>query len=163
MKKICRVAYFAAGYTASVFLAIMMIVLFIQVFSRYVLNSAYSFAEELIRYLEVWVVFLGASMCVKDDTHPAVTIFVEFFPKALRRRVGLFTNAAVFTVGTVMIIIGFMFAARYTGQLTPTLRISIAFVYAAIPVSGLLICLQSVNNFLEHLRKKPDIAGGKLP
>jgi TRAP-type C4-dicarboxylate transport system permease small subunit len=137
-----------------------MIVLVIQVFSRYVLNSAYSFAEELIRYLEVWVVFLGASMCVKDDTHPAVTIFVEFFPEPVRRRVKFIVNIAVFTVGMVMIIIGYRFAIRYTGQLTPTLRMSISFVYAAIPVSGFLICLQSANNFLENLNKKSNNAEG---
>jgi TRAP-type C4-dicarboxylate transport system permease small subunit len=146
---------------ASVFLAIMMIVLSVQVFCRYVLNNAISFAEELIRYLEVWVVFLGASMCVKDDTHPTVTVFMDLFPKNVRDWVRIIVNIAVFAVGIVMIIVGYRFAARYVDQLTPTLRISIAFVYAAIPVSGFLICIQSANNFLEGLRRygKTDTTG----
>ena len=126
------------------------------------LNNAFSFAEELIRYLEVWVVFLGASMCVKDDTHPTVTIFVELFPERFRDFVRIAVNIAVFSVGVVMIVIGYKFALRYVGQLTPTLRISIAFVYTAIPVSGFLICIQSANNFLEALRRygKTDTTGG---
>jgi TRAP-type C4-dicarboxylate transport system permease small subunit len=101
-------------------------------------------------------------LCVKDDTHPTVTIFVELFPKSIRQWVRIIVNLAVFAVGVVMIIVGCRFAIRYVRQVTPTLRISIAFVYAAIPVSGILICLQSANNFIEGLCNKSNKTEGDL-
>jgi TRAP-type C4-dicarboxylate transport system permease small subunit len=102
-------------------------------------------------------------MCVKDDTHPTVTIFVELFPKPIRKIVRIAANVCVFIVGIVMIIVGYRFALRYVEQLTPTLRISIAFVYAAIHVSGFFICFQSANNFIEGLSGKSNTAAGDLP
>lgn len=154
IKRTCHVLYMTAGSIAAIFLSIMMVVLAVQVFSRYVMNNALTWAEELIRYLEVWLVFLGASMCVKDDTHPTVTIFTNLFPKALRFPVKVFVNIAVGAVGVVMMVVGSQFAARYVGQLTPTMRISIAYVYAAIPVSGFLICAQTIGNFADLLHKR---------
>lgn len=154
IKRICSFSYHVAGIIAASFLAVMMIVLATQVFSRYVLNDSISFAEELIRFLEIWVVFLGASLCVKDDTHPTVTIFANLFPKKTQFFIRIFAHLAVFAVGVVMIVVGYQFAMKYINQLSPTMRISVAWVYAAIPVSGILIDIQSIGNFSNLLNSR---------
>lgn len=156
MKKICSFLYRAAGYIAGVLLGIMMIVLVVQVFRRRVLGNSLTYAEELIRFLEIWLVFLGASLCVKDDTHPTVTIFFDHFPQKIRPAVKSLVYFLILAVGIVMMISGVLLCMKYYRQMTPTLRISYAYVYAAIPLSGLLIDIQVLGVFSEFLRRNKE-------
>lgn len=157
IERICNFCYRICWIIAGSFLAIMMFTLATQVFSRYVLNSSLSFAEELIRYLEIWIVFLGASLCVKDNSHPVVSMFTDYFLKENQFFIRLFANMAVFVVGVVMIVIGCQFAMANINQLSPSMRISIAWVYSAIPVSGLFIVIQTmgnIKNLLDNRKNK---------
>ncbi len=45
------------------------VVVFYQVFTRYVLNDAAGWTEEIARYLLVAVTFLGGAMAVRRNTH----------------------------------------------------------------------------------------------
>ena len=45
----------------AVLLSFMTILVLIQVFSRYVLNSPVAFTEELVRYSLIWTGFIGAA------------------------------------------------------------------------------------------------------
>ena len=150
MKKLCDVCYKIAGYIAGLLLACMMIILVIQVFRRRVLSNSLTFAEELIRFMEIWLAFLGASLCVKDDTHPTVTIVFGLFPQTVQKYLKYIIYLLIVLVGAVMIASGVMLCIKNQAQLTPTLRISYAWVYAAIPVSGALIALQAVGQLWEY-------------
>ena len=45
-----------------------------QVFSRYVLQSASSFTEEIARYLLIWIGILGAAYAAGQQDHLAINI-----------------------------------------------------------------------------------------
>ena len=45
----------------AILLSFMTILVLIQVFSRYVLNSPVAFTEELVRYSLIWTGFIGAA------------------------------------------------------------------------------------------------------
>ena len=45
----------------AVLLTFMTVLVLIQVFSRYVLNSPVAFTEELVRYSLIWTGFIGAA------------------------------------------------------------------------------------------------------
>lgn len=44
------------------FLGAMCLIAFVEVFRRYLFNSSFTWADELCRYLMVWVTFLGATL-----------------------------------------------------------------------------------------------------
>ena len=60
-------------------------VVFYQVFTRYVLNDAAGWTEEIARYLLVAVTFLGGAMAVRRDTHIQVDFVYRFLPRAAGR------------------------------------------------------------------------------
>lgn len=64
---------------------VLAIVVFIQFFTRYALNDSAGWTEEMARYLLIWTVFLGASMCVRKNNHVQVDVFYRFMPKTLGR------------------------------------------------------------------------------
>ena len=60
-------------------------VVFLQFFTRYVLNDSYTWTEEIARYMLIWVTFFGLFMVVRKQSNVAVEVFYRWFPMGLRR------------------------------------------------------------------------------
>lgn len=76
-------------------LAIMVIIVFLNVFFRYVLDSGLTWSEELARYLFVWVIFLGAIVALKDKSHLGIDLLVGALPKFLQKVFFLVSNIVI--------------------------------------------------------------------
>src|SRR3954462_916117 len=63
----------------------MAMVVFYQVFTRYVLADSAGWTGEIARYFLVAVVFIGASMSVRKNNHIQVDYFYRLIPSALGR------------------------------------------------------------------------------
>jgi TRAP-type C4-dicarboxylate transport system permease small subunit len=61
------------------------IVVFLQFFTRYVLNDSLGWTEEIARYLLIGVAFIGSIMAVRKGSHIAIEVFYTFMPKTMRR------------------------------------------------------------------------------
>jgi len=53
---------------------------FLQFFTRYVLNDSFAWTEELAVYCLMPVVFIGAAMCVRRSRHIQVNILYRYLP-----------------------------------------------------------------------------------
>lgn len=58
---------------------------FLQFFSRYVLNDSFAWTEELAVYCLMPVVFIGAAMCVRRVRHIQVNLVYRYLPAAAGR------------------------------------------------------------------------------
>ena len=58
---------------------------FLQFFSRYVLNDSFAWTEELAVYCLMPVVFIGASMCVRRARHIQVNLVYSHLPASAGR------------------------------------------------------------------------------
>jgi len=54
---------------------VLMVIVMLQFFTRYVLNDSLGWTEEIARYLLILLTFVGSITCVKQGGH----IFLEFF------------------------------------------------------------------------------------
>lgn len=66
----------AIGYLIAAALAVMVVLVFGNVFMRYAFNSGFSVSEELSRWLFVWLTFLGAVVAVRDNAHLGTDMLV---------------------------------------------------------------------------------------
>ena len=66
---------------------------FLQFFSRYVLNDSYAWTEELAVYCLIPVVFIGAAMCVRRSRHIQVNILYRYLPAAAGRALSTLMDA----------------------------------------------------------------------
>ena len=58
---------------------------FLQFFSRYVLNDSFAWTEELAVYCLIAVVFIGSAMCVRRMRHIQVNLVYSHLPPAASR------------------------------------------------------------------------------
>jgi len=58
---------------------------FLQFFTRYVMNDSFAWTEELAVYCLIPVVFIGAAMCVRRSRHIQVNILYRYLPKPAAR------------------------------------------------------------------------------
>ena len=58
---------------------------FLQFFTRYVLNDSFAWTEELAVYCLIPVVFIGSAMCVRRSRHIQVNILYRYLPQPAAR------------------------------------------------------------------------------
>ena len=67
---------------------------FLQFFTRYVLNNSFAWTEELAVYCLIPVVFIGAAMCVRRSRHIQVNILYRYLPKPPARALSTLVDVA---------------------------------------------------------------------
>lgn len=67
---------------------------FLQFFSRYVLNDSFAWTEELAVYCLIPVVFIGSAMCVRRSRHIQVNILYRYLPKPIGRVLATLVDVA---------------------------------------------------------------------
>lgn len=146
------IARIAAGLGGALLLSITVVVL-ASVFFRYVVNSSLAWSEELTRYLAVWLVFLGMAPAYRAGHHVRVGVVVDRLSVRWRRLFYIAAEVVILFLLCVITAAGWLLAeANFTrDQLTPALRIPIAWIYLAIPVGLLLMALQSAERVVRLL------------
>ena len=78
-------AYAIEDWICLAFFWLMTGLVFLQFFSRYVLNDSFAWTEELAVYCLMPVVFIGASMCVRRVRHIQVNLVYRYLPTGAGR------------------------------------------------------------------------------
>lgn len=103
-----------AGYTVEDWICLgffwlMTVLVFLQFFTRYVLNNSFAWTEELAVYCLMPVVFIGAAMCVRRSRHIHVNILYRYLPKPAARVLSTLVDLA----GTAFFAYVAWLVARY--------------------------------------------------
>ena len=142
-----------------VFLVILMAVLVMdvlwQVFSRYLLSSPSSFTDELAGFLLIWVGVLGAAYVAGRKEHLAIDILVQKSPPARQRLllhlihslIFLFALSVMVTGGAVLMYTRFVLQVK-----SAALQLPLGYVYIVLPISGLIIMYYEVLHIINLKR-----------
>ncbi|WP_298476119.1 TRAP transporter small permease [uncultured Maribacter sp.] len=118
-----------------------------QVFSRYILNTSFAFTEELARFSLIWLSILGAAYLNGKREHLSMDFLYQKFTGRTRKKVLLFIEICIFLFALIVMVVGgfnLVYTTLHLGQLSGTLRIPLGYIYAILPISGLLIMCFSV-------------------
>lgn len=124
-----------------VLMAMLAVDLMLGVFSRYVLFRTFTWYDEIARLCFVWLVFLGAAVGVKRGAHFGLHLVVDLLPARLQRGARLLTPLVVIAFSLVLVVQGWEFLQFGRFQSLPVMGISKAWVYAAVPVGGVLMAV----------------------
>jgi TRAP-type transport system small permease protein len=119
--------------------AVMAVLVFANVVSRYLLNASIIWVEELTRYMMVWVGFLGSGLVLRFGAHIAVDILQDALPS--RAAQGLRGLIVLILAATFLAMtwLGVRYAQFAWEQETPVMNWSTGAIYLAIPIGSALM------------------------
>ncbi|MGY4024533.1 TRAP transporter small permease [Aeromonas rivuli] len=142
-----------AGFTVTV-MAMLVVCVVWQVFSRYVLSQPSTMTDEVARFSMIWVGLLGAAYATGKRRHLSIDLFVSNLQGAPKLINQLFVDLCVLLfAGSAMVWGGLTLVTKVysTGQVSPAMQLPMAYVYVVLPLSGLIISYYCVLYILETL------------
>jgi TRAP-type C4-dicarboxylate transport system permease small subunit len=127
-----------------------------QVFSRYALNSPSRFTDELARYMMIWIGLLGAAYVSGERGHIAIDLFSKNKSPEAQKNIRSLISMLIIAFALTVLIIGgsWLVYTRFILEVTSAaLKVPMALVYLALPLSGILIIYFEV----VHLLSEPKI------
>ena len=125
---------------------------FYQVMTRYLFGQPLTWAEAATRSLMIWSVYLGSAAAFRAGSMIAVEVLYRVLPRRLL--VPAYTLVAVLCVGFfgLLAFYGYKMTLRVQAQTLASLPLSIAWVYAALPVGSLFGIVAIVARYVAVLR-----------
>ena len=117
------------------------VVVFLGVFSRYVLQATFRWYDEVARLCFVWIIFLGSAVAVRRRLHFRMHLVLDRFGPGARRTVERIITMIVIAFGAILVAGGIGIAPIAHRQVTDALEISQLWFFAALPVGGALMIL----------------------
>jgi TRAP-type C4-dicarboxylate transport system permease small subunit len=123
-----------------------------QVTTRFAFGRPSTWSEVITRSAMIWSVFLGVAPAFREGT----MIALEFIQTALPRKLGLalymFSMVLTLVFFAILFWQGWAMAERVSGQTLAALQISIAWVYAALPIGSVFIVIAVVGCMIRAAR-----------
>ena len=133
-------------------LIVLCVVVFLQVFFRYVVNKPLAWSEELARFLSIYLVYIASSVVLRDDSHMSMDYVVQLLPDKARAIVDIIGKVIISSFLILAIVKSFTIVRITFFQVSPSLNIPMGVIYAALPISFSLMLIDFITRIL--LRKR---------
>lgn len=130
-------------YLGSIFISVTVVVVIMNVFTRYVLNFTYFWAEEVAVGCFVWTIFLGTAAAYRRKGLIGVEAIIVLLPPHIRKFVEFFVYILLTILSGVMFFLSFEYVSNST-KITAALEISYTYINAGIVLSFGLMTLYSI-------------------
>lgn len=139
-------------YIGSAFISVTVVVVIMNVFTRYFLDFTYFWAEEIAVGCFVWTIFLGTSAAYREKGLIGVEAIVVLLPEKIRNIVEFFTYILLTVLSGVMCLFSFTYVSS-SSKITAALEISYGYINSAIVISFALMVIYSLYFTFESFKK----------
>ena len=131
---------------------VLMAVVFLQFFTRYVLNDSLGWTEEVARFLLILVGFVGAIVAVRKGTHIFLEFFYRFLPARMGKLLAIFAEGitlAFYSISAVVTVA----LARKTKQKMVSVDVPQSLIYWIVAASFAGMALYTFFWLLRKIRQ----------
>jgi TRAP-type C4-dicarboxylate transport system permease small subunit len=134
-------------------------IVFLQFFTRYVMNDSLAWTEEIARYALIWVVFVGAAMVTRRNSHIAVELVSNLLPpNATRAALLAFIDIVKLCFMGLLAYFSITIVERMHYQRMTVIDLPMSYVYAGVVLGCVLMFARQLHNFWRNARE-----GWRLP
>ncbi len=138
---------------SSILILAMAFIMVMNVILRYIFHFSFNWGDEIVRYLCIYMSFLGIASCWKFGTHIGVSLFVEHvMPAGIRKYIRLIQDIISIIFLAVTVYYGFILIERIIAshQLSPALKVPMWMIYGIVPISSILGIIQLLIGIFRH-------------
>ncbi len=126
----------ALSWLLAVAVAILIIPVSLQIFSRYTaLIPSYIWTEEMARFLFIWMVMIGAMLGIREGTHFEVDLWPRMGPRA-EAALNLVVGVAVLALAFVFLWAGIEFTRFAWNRISELAELPLWLIHVAWPLTG---------------------------
>ena len=160
LKALNRLLVSLETYAAGGLVVTVSIVVLLQVGMRYIFAYPNPWSEEVSRFCFIWMSLLGASLAVEHRAHFGFDQVTKGLAPCVKSAVETFAAAVVFLFALLLIATGIALMGLTMGERSSALNLPIALVYAAVPVSGVLMVIHLLAEWGQPMT---ELTGGEPP
>lgn len=135
-------------------------IVFLQFFTRYVLNDSLAWTEEIARYALMWVVFIGGAMVTRRNTHIAVELLSNVMkPGPLRATLLAVVDFVKLGFIGLLAFLSWTIMERMAVQRMTVFDLPMSYVYGGVAFGCFLMLIRQVINVWRNARvgwSRPD-------
>lgn len=135
----------------SILFCILIFTVGVNVVGRYVFNFSLAWADELSRFLFIWIIFIGAALAYFRDEHIAVGYLVERLPRRTAYAVDLLKELLVLLVLGVLIWGAWQAMVASPGR-SALLGVPMNWVRASVPIAAVMMVLMSLYRIIQAVQ-----------
>ncbi len=156
MVTIDKILSFFEEWTLFISVLAAMVALFFNVILRYGFSYSLAWSEELVREVIIYTTFIGCSAAVKNRSTIRIDALVQLVP-ALKHPLGIFSYGVNLVFAAMMVYFGYLLAAMQveSTQKTLILQIPTVYLYAILPLMGVMMFLRVLIAMHEDIRNLP--------
>lgn len=139
-------------YIVFVFFWILVLDVFAQFFTRYVLNDSLAWTEEFARYLLIGVCFFGSITATRRNSHIMVEFLFRFVPPSFGSVLVFLGDIGRIAFFGFLAWVSFKLADR-TPQMMATVDIPKSIMYYTVGVCFAAMTIRAVQVFVRHIRQ----------
>lgn len=140
------------GWLMAALMGVMTVLISWQVFARYVMGNSLSFSEEVARFSTVWLTMLGAAYAYRHGALIAVELLPNLLGPRMQTALKIVVAMASALFALVLLREGLAITERVMSQTAPSTRVSMAWLYAAMPAGAAMILLNALAIIADSLR-----------
>lgn len=122
-------------------MAVMFVLVFTNVVTRYGFGFSIAWAEEVASFLMIWVTFLGAGLALREGRHVAIDILQDRRPDAARRALRFALAVIILVFLGLLVWFGVQFVAFGWRSVTFVTQIPRGIPYLAVPIGCAMFAL----------------------
>lgn len=150
MKMVFRL--FNAGALLS--LTSMIIVVGMQVFARYFMESAPHWTEEAARIMFIYTVAFGTAAGIMNGDFIRLDLIDRYLPAGLRRWLDVITDVVVIVFAGFLIAGSIQFIKLGMDEMSPALEVTMGFVFISMAVIGLAVFVFTLMHLWQIIKYK---------
>jgi len=127
----------------------LLVLIGLQVFTRYVLHASVPWTEEVARMDLVWLVMLGAAVAMERNEHYAITFVAVRLKGVARIGVLLATNIFGIIFLGVLAIYGSEYVAANMKTVYVSTQVSRGWIYLAMPIGAAIMAFSLISHSVE--------------
>ena len=132
-------------FLSSILIMLMAVIMVVNVFTRFFLGFSFNWGDEIIRYMCVYMSFLGIAAGFRYSVHIGVSVFVEkLFPEGVRKYFRILADIITIVFLVLLIVFGYILVQRIigSGQTSAALKVPMYMIYGIVPVSAVISIAQ---------------------
>ena len=126
--------------------AFIVIVIFLEVLRRFVMDYSSLWGEETARYAFIYLTWIGAAAAVKSNSHIRIDLLINKLPNRGVAFLNIFTGlcCVIFSIFAIYYSWNSVYVSFNYGSVTDGLRIVKAWFLFSVPFGFLLVFIRSI-------------------